>query len=78
MTVSQNCSEDGCPKNVDREGLCFRHRVSGVGFNFVGGGSYGRKAFHDNTAAEVCAQTEARAKSLGIDAQKISTRQELV
>jgi len=31
---------------------CFRCRVSTIGINFVGGGGYGRKTFHDRTTSE--------------------------
>lgn len=31
---------------------CFRCRVATVGFTFVGGGGYGRKAYHERTTAE--------------------------
>jgi hypothetical protein len=31
---------------------CFLCRVRSVGFNFVGGGGYGRETFHERTTAE--------------------------
>ena len=36
------CSESGCDKPVDRDGLCFRCRVKGVGVTFRGGALMGR------------------------------------
>lgn len=33
-------------------GECFRCRIQGVGFNFVGGGGYGRQNFHDGSLAD--------------------------
>ena len=40
------CSEPGCSKPVDRQGLCFRHRVSGVGFAFAGSAQKGRAGWN--------------------------------
>lgn len=47
-----SCSELGCEKPVDRDNLCFRHRIAGVGFTFIGGGGYGREQFHNGSLAE--------------------------
>ena len=43
MTI---CSEEGCDKSVDRQGLCFRHRIAGVGFGFRSSARVGRAGFH--------------------------------
>ena len=40
------CSEPGCDKKVDRDGVCFRHRVASIGVNWVGGAMKGKRAFH--------------------------------
>lgn len=58
--------------------LCFKCKLSGVSFNWVGGGSYGRKAFHDKTVTEVQNEIVARSTSLGVKAEKKSTRAELI
>ena len=31
---------------------CFKHRVSTIGFKFIGGGGYTREAFHERTNQE--------------------------
>lgn len=49
-----------CARQTDRpNGVCFRCHVQGISFTFVGGGGYGRQAFHDNTTAEVIRQNTA-------------------
>lgn len=58
--------------------FCFKCKLNGVRFNWVGGGSYGRQAFHDNTVGEVVAQTHRIAALSGVTASKVSTRAELV
>ena len=40
------CSEPGCDKLEDRDGLCFRHRVAGVGFAFKGSAQVGRQGWN--------------------------------
>lgn len=40
------CSQDGCAKSVDRDNLCFLHRVQGVGFGFRGGAIPGRSGWN--------------------------------
>ena len=40
------CSEPGCEKPVDREGVCFRHRVVGIGFRLQGSATNGSVGFH--------------------------------
>lgn len=43
------CSEPGCSKPEDRQGLCFRHRIAGVGFGFRGGAVPGRSGWNRTT-----------------------------
>lgn len=57
---------------------CFRCKLDGIRFNWVGGGGYGRKAFHDKTNTEVMRETESRAQANGVNAVKRSTRAELI
>lgn len=45
------CSVEGCPKDVDRQGLCFRHRIAGTTFGFRGSAREGRKGWNQ-TASE--------------------------
>lgn len=47
------CSEHGCerPRYEDLD-ICYHHKIKGLGWKFVGGGGYGRKAFHDRTIGE--------------------------
>jgi len=62
-----------CNKRLPEEGSdeCFNCRVSTVGFNFVGGGGYTRKAFHDRTIAEK--RTEVLGDSVvGVDVEPAS------
>jgi hypothetical protein len=55
---SDTCKTPGCEKAVDREDLCFRHRVIGIGFTYVGGGGYGREAFHNGSLAEAIREAD--------------------
>lgn len=43
---------------------CFRCRVSTVGINFVGGGGYGRKTFHERTNAEFVNEMVPKGKNI--------------
>ena len=43
------CSEPDCSKTVDRDGLCFRCRVKGVGVTFHGGAVPGRNGWNRTT-----------------------------
>ncbi len=45
------CSEPGCEKPEDRQGLCFRHRIAGTTFGFRGSAREGRKGWN-TTASE--------------------------
>lgn len=40
------CAHDGCDKPIDRDGVCFLHRVKGVGFSFRGGAVIGRNGWN--------------------------------
>ena len=57
------CSVDGCEKDEDREGLCFRHRVLGIGFGFHGSAHHGQAGW--NTTAN-----EYRLESFGTSDEK--------
>lgn len=46
--------------------------------NWVGGGGYGRKAFHGKLTAEVQRETVARAKAKGREVEPIPVRAELI
>jgi hypothetical protein len=50
---------------------CFRCKLDGLGFSWVGGGSYGRKAFHDKTIAEAQRDMLAGAKRAGKTLHKL-------
>jgi len=41
------CREAGCAKPVDRDELCFRHRVGGTGFTFRGSAREGRNGWNE-------------------------------
>lgn len=57
---------------------CFPCKLKGIRFNWVGGGGYGRKAFHDKTFADVHRETHRNAKRAGVTLEKVSTRAVLV
>jgi hypothetical protein len=40
------CAAADCVKPIDRDGLCFLHRVKGVGFSFRGGAIIGRNGWN--------------------------------
>lgn len=58
--------------------LCFKCKLDGVRFSFVGGGSYGRRMFHDKTVAEVQREHVEGAKRAGIQLEKLPERAELI
>lgn len=41
-----SCSVDGCHKPVDRDGVCFRHRVASVGITLRGGAIVGNRGWN--------------------------------
>ena len=51
--------------------ICFHCRVASVGFNFVGGGGYGRQSFHDHTISERRAEILGD-RVLGVDVDTAS------
>lgn len=56
-TITCHC---GVVEQVDSDSLrteCFKHHISGVSFNWVGGGGYGRAAFHNRTIGEAVRET---------------------
>jgi|TARA_R110002126_G_scaffold238224_2_gene381623 hypothetical protein len=44
------CGELGCEKAEDRDGLCFRHRVSGTSFGFKGSAREGRSGWNETAS----------------------------
>lgn len=72
------CTETGCSKPEDREGLCFRHRISGIRFGFTGGGGYGRKAFHEKTTKEAQNEIIEGARRDGREIRPKPVRAELI
>ena len=62
------CEDCGERKDNLRDGVCFRCRVSTVGFTYVGGGGYGREQFHNMTNAEM-AREQMGDGVLGVDVQ---------
>lgn len=58
-----HCEVDGCVKPVDREGVCFHHRVSTVGVT----GLHHLKRTRNTTIAEENRDTIAQARSVGHD-----------
>lgn len=57
---------NGCGRSTDRpSGECFGCHARGVSFGFVGGGSYGRRAFHEHTNAEVIRDAQRNAELQG-------------
>ena len=79
LTVMITCSVNDCEKPVDRDDVCFRHRVAGIGFNWKGGGmTYGRANFSKQTNKEFVANTVGMKNIRNGNAQKKSTRKELI
>ena len=60
MTQCAQCGGTSSPIRVD--GCCFRCHVRSIGFNFVGGGGYGREAFRERTNREFMAEHYGRAE----------------
>jgi hypothetical protein len=62
-----------CNKRLPEDGSdeCFNCRVRSVGFSFVGGGGYTRKAFHNATIAEKRAEVLGD-KVVGVDVEPAS------
>jgi hypothetical protein len=71
-----SCDKD--KPNVDDSGECFRCRVSGIGFSFVGGGGFTREAFHAATNHEVRQATVRAAKRSGRAIEPRPVRKELI
>jgi hypothetical protein len=58
---------------------CFRCKLEGIRFNWVGGGGYGRQAFHDKTVGEVQREHVEGAARAGITTmEKLPERAELI
>jgi len=54
-------------ENSLRHGECFKCRIQGIRFTFVGGGGYGRETFHNGTTAEFDRSIRDGAKANGIE-----------
>jgi hypothetical protein len=62
------CSTCGQARlDVRDDGECFVCHVRGIGFTFVGGGGYGRHAFHERTTAEALAEHVGDVRRDGIE-----------
>jgi hypothetical protein len=57
---------------------CYRCKLDGLSVNWVGGGGYGREAFHSQTVGEGQRMMMAEAKAKGIDAEPVPQRAELI
>jgi hypothetical protein len=57
------CAHDGCDKPIDRDGVCFLHRVKGVGFSFRGGAVIGRNGWN-------MTKSEFLRENLGAESEK--------
>ncbi len=57
---------------------CFRCKLDGLKFNFVGGGGYGREQFHNETNAGFAREIVEGAALRGDAIEKKSTRAELI
>jgi hypothetical protein len=71
-----------CGKSFTQEessgSVCYRCKLDGLSVTFVGGGGYGREAFHSQTVLEGQTRMMAEAKSKGIDAEPVPQRAELI
>lgn len=70
--MSSSCPECGGrarQQDVEQHGCCFRCKIGGLSFQFVGGGGYGRQNFHDRTTAEVQREIVDSARKEGRDIQ---------
>ena len=57
---------NSCGRTTDRpSGECFGCHIKGVSWGFVGGGGYGRQAFHDATNGEVIREQVREAAAQG-------------
>lgn len=57
---------------------CYRCKLDGLRVNWVGGGGYGREAFHGSTVKEAVESQLAQAKAKGVDAVPVPQRAELI
>ena len=58
--------------------VCYPCKLGSFTVNWVGGGGYGREAFHGSTVREIQADTMAEASRKGIDAEPVPMRAELI
>lgn len=71
------CGKEFAPEQSSGD-ICFRCKLDGVGFSFLGGEGHGRKAFHGKTIGEVQRETLARGKAIGADLEPLPARKELI
>lgn len=58
--------------------ICYRCKLDGLSFNFVGGGSYTRGMFNKQTVKEGQDRMIAEARSKGNDIELVPQRAELI
>jgi hypothetical protein len=73
VCATPTCSTQFTPEQSSGD-HCFRCKVKSIGFSFVGGGGYGRQAFHDRTTREVEREIVDGAKAQGREIEKVGTR----
>ena len=57
---------------------CYRCKLDGLRVNWVGGGGYGREAFHSGTVKDHVESTLRGAERAGIEAEPVPQRAELI
>jgi hypothetical protein len=76
----KQCAE--CGKKFSEEdssgAFCYRCKLDGLSFNFVGGGSYTRGMFNKQTVKEGQDRMIAEARSKGNDIELVPQRAELI
>ena len=74
-TVTCHC---GKVETVDADSLrseCFKHHVQGgISFNFVGGGTYGRSSWNDQTLGEAQREIVDGAAANGVEVEPVGSR----
>ena len=78
----KTCDTPHCEKQFTEDqssgATCYRCKLDGLMVNWVGGGGYGRDAFHSGTVKEHIDSQLAQAKAKGVDAVPIPQRAELI
>jgi hypothetical protein len=54
--------------------VCFKCKLSSVGFTYKGGGGFGRAAFHEGTNREAEAEIVREAAKNGVEVQPVGKR----